>query len=161
MGTLADADLANAFYKKGKKGMARLVVALLAMGLASTAFATVPANTELPIVSVGVQKFRPSEDSPATFRIVTSNTQNQLVGCTVTGTAHLEPKPQRLTLVNAKIQCPAGTKHPHEGNVDGQILGPDHRTGIRVTCRHQPGCLLGTLKDGDTGFFLFKKQFGN
>ena len=144
--------------------MARIVVAALAMGLARTAswaFATVPANTELPVVSVGVQKFRPSEDSPATFRIVSSNTQNHLVGCTVTGTAHLEPKPQRITLTNAKIQCPSGTKHPHEGNVDGQILGPDHRTGIRVTCRHQPGCLLGTLKDGETGFFLFKKQFGN
>lgn len=154
----------------GRYAMTRLVVMLFGMGLANAAFAVVPAATELPIAAAGLQKFVPGEDRPVVFRIDRSEAKTaagdasrRLAGCTLEGTAHLEAKPQRITIKNAKIKCPAEmrtAKKPPEGPIEGQILGLDHKTGLRVTCKYQPGCHLGTLMDGDTGFFLISKPFG-
>lgn len=151
--------------------MTRLVAMLFGMGLANAAFAVIPAATELPIAAMGLQKFIPGEDRPVVFRIdrseaktVAGDASRRLAGCTLEGMAHLEAKPQRITIKNARIKCPAGTataKKPPEGPIAGQILGPDHKTGLRITCKYQPGCQLGTLRDGDTGFFLTSKPFGN
>lgn len=145
--------------------MIRLVTILFGMGLANAAFAVIPAATELPIASIGLQKFVPGEDRPVVFRIDRSeantaagDASRRLAGCTLEGIAHLEAKPQSITIKNAKIKCPteAGKKQ-HEGPIEGQILSSDHRTGLRVTCKYQPGCHLGTLRDGDTGYFLISK----
>lgn len=156
-----------------RNAMTRLAAMLLGMGLANAALATIPATTELPIASIGLQKFTPGEDKPVRFRIDRSEARTpagtaarQLAGCTLEGLAHLEAKTQRIKIVNPKVKCPAepaqaSAKKPPEGPVDGQILGPDHKTGLRVTCKYQPGCHLGTLRDGDTGFFLLAKPFGN
>lgn len=147
--------------------MIRLVTILFGMGLANAAFAVIPAATELPIAAIGLQKFVPGEDRPVVFRIDRSeanaaagDASRRLAGCTLEGIAHLEAKPQSITIKNAKIKCPTeagAAKKLHEGPIEGQILGPDHRTGLRVTCKYQPGCHLGTLKDGDTGYFLISK----
>lgn len=151
--------------------MIRLVTVLFGMVLANVAFAVIPANTELPIVAVGLQKFIPGEDGPVVFRIdaskaktVAGNASRQLAGCTLEGMAHLETKPQRIMIGKAKIKCPAETKAAkiaHEGYIEGQLLGIDHRTGLRVTCKYQPLCSLATLGNGDTGFFLTSKPLGN
>lgn len=151
--------------------MIRLMTTLFGMGVANAAFAVIPAATELPIAAMGLQKFVPGEDRPVVFRIDRSEAKTaagdasrRLAGCTLEGTAHLEAKPQSITIKNAKITCPTETgkaKKPHEGPIEGQILGPDHRTGLRVICKYQPGCHLGTLNDGDTGFFLTSKPYWN
>jgi hypothetical protein len=160
--------------RKPYKGnaMIRLVTVLFGMVLANAAFAVVPAKTELPITAAGMQKFTPGEDRPVVFRIDVSKTKaltgdasHRLAGCTLEGIAHLEAKPQRITIGNAKIKCPPAetktAKRPHESHIEGQILGVDHRTGLRVTCKYQPLCSLATLGDGDTGFFLTSKPLGN
>lgn len=149
--------------------MIKLMAALLGIGLTNAAFAVIPANVEIPIASAGLQKFVPGEDRPVVFRIGRSNAKTaagdasrRLAGCTLEGIAHLEAKPQRIKIQNAKIKCPAGTtKRPHEGHIEGQILSADHRTGLRITCKYQPLCSLATLKDGETGFFLTSKPAGN
>lgn len=151
--------------------MIRLVAVLFGVVLANAAFAVIPANTELPIISAGLQKFVPGEDRPVVFRIdglkaktIAGEVVRQLAGCTLEGIAHLEAKPQRITIKNARIKCPAETKtvkRPYDGRIEGQILGTDHRTGLRVTCKYQPLCSLATLGDGDMGFFLTSKPLGN
>ena len=151
--------------------MTKLVTVLLGLVLTNATFAAIPANVELPIVAVGLQKFTPSEDRPVVFRIdasqaktSVSDTLHRLNGCTLEGIAHLEAKPQRIMITNTKIKCPteAGTtkkphEKPYEGRIKGQILGLDHRTGLRITCKYQPLCSLATLKDGETGYFLTSK----
>ena len=147
--------------------MVKLVTVLFGIVLTNTAFAVIPANTELPITSIKLQKFVPDEDRPAVFRIEASKAQGaageaarHLAGCTLEGIAHLEAKPQRIAIKNAHIKCPTepkNAKRPHEAHITGQILGTDHRTGLRITCKYQPLCSVATLGDGETGFFLTSK----
>lgn len=154
----------------GRNAIVKFVAMLFGMGLANAAFAVIPAATELPIAATGLQKFVPGEDRPVVFRIDRSEAKTaagdasrRLAGCTLEGTAHLEAKNQRITIKNARIKCPAETKATKKmpvGPIEGQILGLDRKTGLRVTCKYQPGCHLGTLRDGDTGFFLISKPFG-
>lgn len=152
--------------------MIRLVTVLFGVVLANAAFAVVPAKTELPIVAAGMQKFTPAEDRPVVFRIdvskakaLTGDAMHRLAGCTLEGIAHLEAKLQRITIGNAKIKCPPAeakaAKRSPDSRIEGQILGTDHRTGLRVTCKYQPLCSLATLGDGETGFFLTSKPLGN
>ena len=151
--------------------MLKLLTVLFGMALANTAFAVLPANTELLVVSAGLQKFVPDEDRRAVFHIKTSktvgpsgNALHQLNGCTLEGITHLETRIQRITIGKARIKCPAAAKTAkklHEFDVKGQILGVDHKTGLRVTCKYLPLCSIATLEDGESGFFLVSGVAGN
>lgn len=151
--------------------MIKMVAVLFGMCLANTAFAMIPAGTELPISVTELQKFTPGEDMPVSFRIDESDEKTpagdaarQLAGCTLHGVAHLDAKTQRITIKNATVKCKsrsAAAKNLAKGSLNGQIVGTDHKTGVRVQCKYQPGCHLGTLKSGDKGFFLLAKPLGD
>ena len=151
--------------------MKKAMAVLFGMCLTNAAFAVIPAGTELPIVVVNKQKVTPGEDSMVSFHVdkpegsaSSRAAARRLADCTLEGMAHLDAKTQRITLKNPALKCDPQKAEKlglTGASPDGQIIGPDRKTGMRVTCKHQPGCLQGTLKDGDKGFFLFAKPFGN
>jgi hypothetical protein len=144
---------------------------LLAIGCVSIGSAiagSIPAATEVPLVSNSELSVAPGEAKRLAFTFTKSADQSpfgdgarRLQGCVLEGTVKLGQDTSRIMISDATVLCKKGSLKAQSftgGGVDGQLIGVDDRTGLSVQCKGAPQCLVGVLRKGTQGKFLFTKS---
>lgn len=147
------------------------VIALVAsIFVATAAFAVVPAATELPVVVKNEATFQPGNEKEVVFTVAKSDdptpfgaAARELAGCELRVTVKFNAQTERLTATRTTAYCNKVTKSGQQisgGQITGQLVGADHKTGFRLECKGNPQCLVGALKSGAIGSFLVTDAFG-